>query len=273
MATQLPATTPFDYALAESASRAATGGTQQLVGDGGDCGRMTGGESHNDNIVVGWSALEKWPVTLRRCAMQRKFPQLRVLHKSIGLDIPKGAVPESPLFPSSPALNEKICLWYGDITTLKVDAIVNAAHSWLTGGGGVDGAIHSAAGPDLVAECLKLDGCAQGEAKLTGGYKLPAKYIIHTVGPLGENSPILSSCYHSSLCLARERGIRTLAFCCISTGHYKYPTYPAAHIALCTARKWLEDADNASYIDGIVFCVNTVHNEVAYEDLMPIYFP
>jgi O-acetyl-ADP-ribose deacetylase (regulator of RNase III) len=152
--------------------------------------------------------------------------------------------------------NADACHWMlrfkvleGDITRQKVDAIVNAANSSLLGGGGVDGAIHRAAGPDLLAECRSLGGCPTGEARITRGYRLPARHVIHTVGPVwsggdaGEEQ-LLANCYRNSLSLLREHGLRSVAFPAISCGAYGFPIDRAAAIAVAEIRGFLEaDAD------------------------------
>ncbi len=138
--------------------------------------------------------------------------------------------------------------WRGDITTLGVDAIVNAANSTLLGGGGVDGAIHRAAGPELLAACRRLGGCPTGEAKATPGFELPARWVIHTVGPVwhggdGGEAELLASCYRRSLEVAAEIGARTAAFPAISTGVYRFPREDAARIAVREATSTTADVD------------------------------
>ncbi|KZC10906.1 O-acetyl-ADP-ribose deacetylase MACROD2 [Dufourea novaeangliae] len=165
---------------------------------------------------------------------------------------------------------KKVSMWQGDITSLTIDAIVNAANSSLLGGGGVDGAIHRAAGPNLKNECATLRGCRVGEAKITGGYMLPARYVIHTVGPQGEKPEKLRECYENSLAVAKENGLRTIAFPCISTGIYGYPQRPAAKVALATVKKFL--LNNKEVVDRVIFCLFLKSDKDIYEELLQKYF-
>lgn len=157
----------------------------------------------------------------------------------------------------------------GDITTLAVDAIVNAANRSLLGGGGVDGAIHRAAGRELLAECRTLGGCATGAAKITRGYRLPARYVIHTVGPVysgsASDAQLLRSCYRNSLDLARAHGLHSIAFPAISTGVYGYPKEAAAEIALMTIRAWFDAHPDAGMRVTIVSF--SLQDDAIYQNL------
>lgn len=155
-----------------------------------------------------------------------------------------------------------------DITRLEVDAIVNAANSSLLGGGGVDGAIHRAAGPELYHECLSLHGCKTGEAKITRGHRLPARYVIHTVGPVWQGgthgeAELLASCYRNSVRLAQERDLRSMAFPCISTGIYRFPAAQACEIALTTV---MSCAVESPALERLIFCTFSAADKALYEN-------
>jgi len=166
--------------------------------------------------------------------------------------------------------NTEVYLLKADITTIEVDAIVNAANTTLLGGGGVDGAIHRAAGKELLEECRTLNGCPTGEAKITKGYNLPARYVIHTVGPVwngGKNNEdkLLASCYIQSLKLAKENNLKTLAFPNISTGVYRFPKDRAGIIAIHTCREILE---KDSFLEKLYFVVFDEENWNIYTKLL-----
>lgn len=165
---------------------------------------------------------------------------------------------------------DRIELILGDITTLEVDAIVNAANRSLLGGGGVDGAIHKAAGPGLLDECSKLDGCETGKAKITNGYDLKAQYVIHTVGPIwkggiNDEHALLASCYHNCLILASERKIRTIAFPGISQGVYRFPADQAALIAITETKRFLK---KNSFPEKVIFVAFGEENYKIYQNLL-----
>jgi O-acetyl-ADP-ribose deacetylase (regulator of RNase III) len=158
----------------------------------------------------------------------------------------------------------------GDITTLDVDAIVNAANTTLLGGGGVDGAIHYAAGPELLEECRRLQGCPTGEARVTSGYRLRARWVIHTVGPVWKSgtrneAALLASCYENSLRLAVERNLKSIAFPAISTGAYEYPLKEATEIAIRSVREF---TSRSEALDEVVFCCYSGEHFAIYKRLM-----
>jgi O-acetyl-ADP-ribose deacetylase (regulator of RNase III) len=173
------------------------------------------------------------------------------------------------------SLRDRVRVIHGDITTLQVDAIVNAANSSLLGGGGVDGAIHRAAGPELVQECRLLGGCKTGDAKITGGYRLPAKYVVHTVGPVwrgGRNHEpeLLASCYRRSLALAAEHGAKSVAMPAISCGIFGYPISEATAIAVRETVAFLRQNPN---LDLVIFTAFSDEVFRAYESALARELP
>ncbi|KAJ4364723.1 hypothetical protein N0V83_009320 [Neocucurbitaria cava] len=200
-----------------------------------------------------------------------EIPTLSLLYKL------KKIAPEDDLEPSykaSSTLNDKISVIRQDITTLAVDAIVNAANNSLLGGGGVDGAIHRAAGPELLDECKTLDGCETGSAKITDGYELPSKKVIHAVGPIywkegRRSAELLSGCYRTSLQLAVDNGCKSIAFSALSTGVYGYPSGEASQVALETVRKFLDEEDKIDSLDRVIFCNFLQKDEDAYFNYIP----
>jgi O-acetyl-ADP-ribose deacetylase (regulator of RNase III) len=178
-------------------------------------------------------------------------------------------------YPPSATLNDKISVIRKDITTLAVDSIVNAANNSLLGGGGVDGAIHRAAGPELYDECETLDGCETGNAKITNGYELPSKKVIHAVGPIywkegrKGSAKLLSMCYRTSLQLAVDNGCRSIAFSALSTGVYGYPSDEASVVALQTVRQFLDEDGKAEKLDRVIFCNFLEKDENAYFENIP----
>jgi O-acetyl-ADP-ribose deacetylase len=179
-----------------------------------------------------------------------------------------------PVQGATPAYNDRVGLIRCDITTLAVDAIVNAANRSLLGGGGVDGAIHRAAGPGLLAECRTLNGCATGSAKITDGYNLPASKVIHTVGPVfndinpEKSEAELKSCYRTSLHLAVQHGVKTIAFSAISTGIYGYPSLDAS-VAACETVKDFLDGEDGKKLEKVVFVTFEEKDVRSYNSTLP----
>ncbi|KAI0427724.1 MACRO domain-containing protein [Xylaria sp. FL1042] len=202
-----------------------------------------------------------------------EIPSLNLLYKLKKID----ASPD-PLPDATAAHNGRIGLIRGDITTLAVDAIVNAANKSLLGGGGVDGAIHRAAGPGLLAECRTLGGCATGSSKITDAYQLPCKKVIHAVGPVysalypERSEAALQGCYYSALQLAVRNSLKTIAFSAISTGIYGYPSGDAAAIACSTVKDFL-DGEDGKKLDKVIFVTFEEKDVRAYNRLLPRFFP
>ncbi|RYP78556.1 hypothetical protein DL771_000509 [Monosporascus sp. 5C6A] len=202
------------------------------------------------------------------------IPTLNLLYKLKKLDT--SSPPSSPKRTSDH--NDRIGLIRADITSLAVDAIVNAANKSLLGGGGVDGAIHRAAGPQLLSECRTLNGCETGSSKITDAYNLPCKKVIHTVGPIYDeirperSKASLQGCYKSSLELAVQHGLKTVAFSCISTGLYGYPSRDAAMVACETLASFL-DGDDGKKLDKVIFVTFEEKDVRAYNQALPRFFP
>ncbi|KAF2272038.1 A1pp-domain-containing protein [Westerdykella ornata] len=205
-----------------------------------------------------------------------EIPTLTLLYK-LNRITPSSA--DRQLYSPNATYNDKISIIRQDITTLAVDAIVNAANKSLLGGGGVDGAIHRAAGPELLDECEQLNGCETGSAKITNGYELPAKKVIHAVGPIywstkadGSHERLLSGCYRTSLELAVEHGLKSIAFSALSTGIYGYPSGEASEVALKTVREFFEKGEGDA-LERVVFCNFMQKDEDAYFRNVSKYFP
>ena len=201
------------------------------------------------------------------------IPTLNDLYKSG--DLSPSSETDAAFQPSE-SLNSKVSIIRASITSLGVTSIVNAANESLLGGGGVDGVIHRAAGPDLLTECRTLDGCETGSAKITKGYELAADYVIHAVGPVyysankksaGRAAHLLRGCYKTSLDLAKEKG-GSIAFNCISTGVYGYPSGEAAEVAIRETRRWLSEEGKDS-LERVVFCLFEMKDVKAYNELLP----
>ena len=206
------------------------------------------------------------------------IPTLSTLYTTSRLPTSSSS-PPSPYAPSA-ALNARISLLRTDITTLAVGAIVNAANNSLLGGGGVDGAIHARAGPELLAECRALGGCATGDAKLTGAGQLPCAAVVHAVGPVywierereeGREERLLRGCYVKALELAREEEVGSVAFSCLSAGVYGYPSRKAASVACRAVREWLVERETEGWggVERVVFCCFEPKDERAYQEILP----
>lgn len=202
-----------------------------------------------------------------------EIPTISLLYRMKKL-LPASAESEGVTPKPSQSFNDRIGLICGDITKLEVDAIVNAANNSLLGGGGVDGAIHRAAGLELLEECRTLGGCATGSAKITDAYELPCKKVIHAVGPVYDSDSVeeseedLAGCYTTSLKLAVENGCKTIAFSALSTGVYGYPSREAAPVAIKAVKEFLE-GDNGHKLDKVVFCTFTPKDVRAYDYWLP----
>ncbi|KAI5917673.1 MACRO domain-containing protein [Camillea tinctor] len=202
------------------------------------------------------------------------IPSLDLLYNRKTLDVSR----LGPVDGASSIHNDRVGLFRGDITSLSVDAIVNAANTSLLGGGGVDGAIHRRAGPQLLAECRTLGGCETGSSKITNAYNLPCKKVIHAVGPIyselrpDRSEVSLRGCYQSSLRLAIEHDLKTIAFSGISTGIYGYPSIDAALVACSTVKEFLDSKDGQR-LDKVIFVTFEEKDVRAYNHVLPRFFP
>jgi len=207
-----------------------------------------------------------------------EIPTVSLLYKLKKLASGKSTSETDILTPPSQSFNDRIGLIRGDITKLKVDAIVNAANNSLLGGGGVDGAIHRAAGSGLLKECRKLKGCKTGSAKITNAYDLPCKKVIHAVGPVYDSSfkeeseKALAGCYTTSLELAVENECKSIAFSALSTGVYGYPSNDAAPVAIKAVKDFLNGKDGDK-LEKVVFCTFVPKDVDAYNHWLPLFFP
>ncbi|RDL30836.1 Macro-containing protein [Venustampulla echinocandica] len=208
-----------------------------------------------------------------------EIPTLSLLyHSKKLLPATVDSASEAPISKPSESFNDRVGLIRGDITKLGVDAIVNAANTQLRGGGGVDGAIHRAAGPELLNECRALRGCETGSAKITNGYRLPCKKVIHTAGPIynlhskEESARDLAGCYTTSLQLAVDNDCKSIVFSCVSTGVYGYPSHDAASVAVGTVRKFLE-GEQGDKLEKVAFCTFVQKDVDAYNYWLPRFFP
>ncbi|KAF9071879.1 hypothetical protein BDP27DRAFT_1218582 [Rhodocollybia butyracea] len=209
-----------------------------------------------------------------------KFSELRPISQLYKTSVLKAPSRRKQKFKPNSSYLSRVTLFQGNITKLEVDSIVNAANETLLGGGGVDGAVHAAAGRKLYDECKTLNGCETGFSKITGAYRLPSKKIIHTVGPVYSSTSAdrkakeLASCYQTSLDLALKNSLRHIAFPSISTGTYGYPIEDATHIALNVVRKHFDSEDDSTFkLDRVIFVVWSNKDKSVYESLIPEYFP
>ena len=202
-----------------------------------------------------------------------EIPTLSLLYHLKKL-VPATLDEDNPPLQPSKSFNDRIGVFRGDITRLELDAIVNAANNSLMGGGGVDGAIHRAAGPRLVMECSRLNGCDTGSAKITDAYDLPCEKVIHAVGPVYDShnklgvASLLAGCYATSLRLAVQNDCKSIAFSALSTGIYGYPSNAAAHVAIRTVRNFLAGPDGDK-LEKVVFCTFVQKDVDAYNHWLP----